>query len=45
MSKVEANAKKQAKELARKFQLEFVDLKNFELDYELVRSIPVNLLR
>jgi len=44
MSKVEANAKKQAKELARKFQLEFVDLKNFELDYELVRSIPVNLM-
>jgi len=44
MSKVDANAKKQAKELARKFQLEFVDLKNFELDYELVRSIPVNLM-
>src|SRR3954462_1008941 len=34
----------QAKDLARRYRCEFVDLKNFHIQHDLFRSVPVDLM-
>src|ERR1035438_9374126 len=34
----------QAEELARRYRAEFVDLKNFKIQHDLLRTVPVELM-
>ena len=40
----DANAEARARDLARRYRREFVDLKNYHIQHELFRSVPVDLM-
>ena len=40
----DADAESRARELARRYRSEFVDLKNYHIQHELFRSVPVDLM-
>src|SRR3954467_11129076 len=39
-----ADDQARAKDLARRYRSEFVDLRNFHIDHELFKSVPVDLM-
>ena len=40
----DANSEARARDLARRYRREFVDLKNYHIQHELFRTVPVDLM-